>query len=253
MEISARLAGRGRPPRGESLFLRDGMFIDADFSRRKLDRMGLISSTFTRCRFERMRVRDAALGVRSYPSEFIECSFDGSSMSLPGSGSARFVRCSFRDVALRHWTADTVEVIDCVFTGTMHEVLFFGRPLARGAKRTGRERNEFHGNDFTGVTSFDVDFRCGVDLSRQILPQGEDFLYLPDAGPAVAAARAAVAAWPPGERRDNAERMLGWFARDVEDGQRQLLLKRSDWNRYGFKPVVTEVFGLLRGGRAAKE
>jgi hypothetical protein len=56
-----------------------------------------------------------------------------------------------------------------------------------------------------------------------------------------------VATWPPGERHDQANRLLDHIGRDVKNGQ-QLLLKCSDWSRRA-PDVVAEVFELLHEHR----
>jgi hypothetical protein len=243
----ARVAGAGPPPGDDRLFVRGGAFVDADYSGRRLSRLMLADATFTRCRFERLRVRDAALGVLGHPSEFVECSFDGSTLALPGSGTARFVGCTFRDVRLRRWTAQTVELVDCVFTGSLREVVFLGAPVSPDvAGRLGRERNEFRGNDFSGVTEFDVAFRRGIDLSAQRLPTGDDLVLLPDAPAALAATRAAAAGWPDPARRAAALALLDALAVDLAGGQHQLLVRPSSLRAHRPADVVDEVMDRLR-------
>jgi len=100
-----------------------------------------------------MRVAGASLGVRGFPSWFVECSFDGSRIKLPGSGTARFERCTFRNVDLRSQVCVDTELVDCVISGKLRDVVFHGTLVDENLHRKlERERNEFHGSDFTGCT-----------------------------------------------------------------------------------------------------
>ncbi|NJC67716.1 hypothetical protein HC028_24885 [Planosporangium flavigriseum] len=88
-------------------------------------------------------------------------------------------------------------------------------------------------------------FRSGIDLSQQVLPGGDDYVYVPDAANAIERARSAVDCWTDPIERDNAQNMLASLSRDVDGGQRQLLLRVSLYQRS--RPVVgTAVLDLLR-------
>ena len=249
---------------------------DADFSGRRLMQLAATGSVFERCRFERMSVEAASLGAGVAVSEFVDCSFDGSRMRM-GGGFSRFVRCSFRNVRLGDWQGDYVELIDCVFTGRLRSSQFWGVPermtaTSRLASQTRwREKeglepptaemralylrgcNEFHGNDFSGAELVDVSFRAGVDLSLQRLPDGDDYLYVPDAAGAIDRAAAALARQPIDEdlRAEVDHFLRNTLARGVRQGQRQLLLRAEDFARRGaVPPHVTLALNLLRQASA---
>src|SRR3954453_666408 len=96
-------------------------------------------------------------------SEYIDCRFDGSSLRAPWVGYARFVRCSFRGVRLRHWRSQA-DFIDCVFTGRAQACMFSGvvEGVADDLMTPVRLRAaEFRGNDFSGMELRDVSFRGG--------------------------------------------------------------------------------------------
>jgi hypothetical protein len=112
----------------------------------------------------------------------------------PG-GLSRFVRCSFRNVNIRNWLCFAVELIDCTFSGKLQQAVFNGTPLAQKRALLGRDRNEFHGNDFSAADLIDVGFRTGIDLTRQRLPSGPEYLYLPNAREAVGRARSGIMRW----------------------------------------------------------
>ncbi|GAA4440394.1 hypothetical protein [Phytohabitans houttuyneae] len=233
-------------------------------SGRRLVQLAAVGSVFTRCRFERLRVESASLGAGVMVSEYIDCSFDGSRIARMGSGFTRFVRCSFRDVDLRGWESHYLELVDCVFTGQIRSSQFWGRPEPLGARNRFaayvrrceqdgiepsaeqlylRERNEFRDNDFSGADLVDVYFRYGIDLSQQRLPTGEDYLYLPDGQAAIDRALALLTDHPPADDvRAKADRFLrSVLGREIDAGQRQLLLRAKDFQRRGAIPPYVEV------------
>jgi uncharacterized protein YjbI with pentapeptide repeats len=237
--------------------------VGKDFSDRKLVGLTVIDSRLARCRFERMDVETACFGAGLLTSEYTECSFDGSKFAGTGWGRARFVRCSFRDVHLKGLFGFDAEFIDCVFTGKAESVVFHGSPVesledvqaladevaelldpgeraalqaridraSRAEPRNSPDRsvNEFRGNDFRGMDLVDVDFRRGIDLTRQVLPAGEDYVLVADARAAVVRAREQVRFWDDAKAREFALAKLRDLMRDVEDGQEQFFLRASEW------------------------
>jgi hypothetical protein len=152
-------------------------------------------------------------------------------MSLTG-GNARFVRCSFKEVDLRDWFCFKVEVIDCVFTGRLQGVVFNGTPHPDENGILHRKQNEFRGNDFSGAELIDVAFRTGIDLSKQQLPSGSDYLYLPDAREAFNRARGEVVSWTDVDLRLAVLQSLRSFEWELNGGQEQLLLRPKDYSSY---------------------
>lgn len=223
-------SGRRRPVDPDQLLvLEDKKLESADFSGKKLVGFQSVGCQFRRCRFERMRVEDAHFGAGKHVSEYLECSFDGSRLRAPVVGRARFVACSFRDVRLNDWFAPDAEFVDCVFSGRADKTLFFGAPDEERREELGRSTNEFVGNDFTGMDLRDVDFRLGIDLTKQRLPDGKEYVLVRDARRAVVAARDAVRYWNDDEDREYALGMLQDLMWDAEDGQEQFFFRVSEW------------------------
>lgn len=107
--------------------------------------------------------------------------------------------------------------------------------------------NEFHGNDFTDAELIGVDFRSGIDLTRQRLPTGQDYLYLPAAEATVAQAVDRLAQHSADEASERAQRFLSnVLGRSLAEGQRQLLLREKDFQSRGVKPHITLAFEALR-------
>lgn len=222
-------AGRARIRPEDRVFLDHVELSDADFSGRKLVQLAVAGSRLVGCRFENVRVRGASMGAGRKMSHYVECSFDGARMTMGPGGYARFERCSFQDVDLRDWFCFAVEMIDCRFTGRLRKGIFNGSVPEDQRQVTGRSRNEFHGNDFSGMELIGVTFRTGIDLSRQLLPVGSEYLYMVDAAVGVQRARAAVTAWHDLAARREALTLIDILAAEVSGGQRQMLLRRDDY------------------------
>jgi hypothetical protein len=186
-------------------------------------------------------------------SEFVECTFNGARMDMGPGGFSRFVRCSFHNVTIRNWICLSVEMIDCKFSGRLETAIFNGTVPEDKRALIGRASNEFHGNDFSAMDFRDVGFRTGIDLTKQILPSGEDYLYLPRAASAVAHAKSGVAGWDDQAMRRGARAMIQGLEYELSGGQQQLLLRASD--SYGVSGIprkaVDELFALLSVGGAA--
>jgi hypothetical protein len=213
---------------------------------RKLVQFCTIGSRLEQCRFDNMRIKDTQFGSGRAMSEFIDCSFDGSRMD-GGGGITRFVHCSFRNVDLRHWLCLTAEFIDCVFTGHLRKCIFNGTVCEQDRQWIGRYRNEFSGNDFSAADLVEVDFRTGIDLTKQRLPSGTEYLYLPDPTPVIERARAEVLGWLDFEHRRSALIMLKTMEEQIADGQPQLFLRASDHYAYSAIPrdAVDNLFAFL--------
>ena len=139
---------------------------DAAYSHQELDQFVAISSTFKQCTFEHLTIRSACFGGGRKESVYEACSFDGSKIDCMAAGVARFVGCTFRDVHLFSFFGLSVSMIDCVFSGRLHKVAFYG------ANPESRKRNDFRGNDFREALLDDVGFREGIDLTLQRFPTG---------------------------------------------------------------------------------
>jgi uncharacterized protein YjbI with pentapeptide repeats len=214
-----------------------------DYSRLRLDKLTIIGSRFVDSRFEDLRVRDMCFGSGRVLSEYLRCSFDRSVMGSTSPGWSRFVECSFKDVELEGWFCHNASFLGCTFTGRLRKCVFFGAPPADSFRA--HEQNEYRDNDFSGAELVDVAFRRGVDLSKQRLPGGPDYIYLPGAATTLERVRAALVVSPDLQTRGPALAFLQGWERDVENGQDQLLIRPVD---FGFlsRDVTRTVFDLMR-------
>jgi hypothetical protein len=100
--------------------------VGADYSGRRLASLSVRGSRFERCRFDRMRAKAVAFSTGYDLTEYLDCTFDGARFPSVIAGFSRFVRCSFRDVDINGLGDDYLELVDCVFTGTLRSTVFRG-------------------------------------------------------------------------------------------------------------------------------
>jgi hypothetical protein len=224
-----------------------------NYSGRKLLQFASIGSHLRACNFDQTQIQSASFGSGRETSEFVECTFNGARMDMGPGGFSRFVRCSFRDVTIRNWICLSVEMIDCTFSGRLDTAIFNGTVPEDRRGIIGRASNEFHGNDFSAMNVIDVAFRTGIDLTKQVLPSGDDYIYLPRAAAAVARAKSQVVSWDDQEMRRAATTIIQGLEYELSGGQDQLLLRLSDFYRVSAIPrrAVDAFFALLRQDSAA--
>ncbi|MEQ4305398.1 hypothetical protein ABNF97_29125 [Plantactinospora sp. B6F1] len=245
-------------PDRQVVSVRHEQVVGADYSRRTLDQFVSVGSTFTDCRFDRTRINDAGFGAGMEQTEFVDCSFDGTSLRAVG-GFTRFVRCAFRSVRATQVAPDYLEFVDCTFSGRITGLRFWGGPPNGAGRYAGtvdaqrgagslpmppgyrelvlRERNQIHGNDFSNAQLVKVEFRFGVDLTAQKLPVGEDYVYVPDPETTVSAAVAELGRSPSEYAPRAQEFLISLMQRSVGAGQRQLWIRPKDFERKGAVPT----------------
>ena len=248
MRYGAKVVGRVKIAKDQRIVLDHARLHGEDYSGRKLTSFCTIGCRLESCRFDGAEVLDTQFGGGREVSEFVDCTFDGARL-IRGGGRSRFVRCSFRDVDLREWRCFAVEMVDCAFSGQLRVGIFNGSVREEDRADLGREHNEFRGNDFSSMKLIDVAFRTGIDLTRQRLPTGPEYTYLPDAAAAVERARIGLIGWlPNSELHRVAMTFVGGLAEEVKRGQQQMLLRADDYYPYSSLPreAVDRVFALLR-------
>lgn len=216
--------------RESALVLRRRRVIGEDFSGRRLDHFSAESVYFERCRFDGAVIDDVGLGAGRRDSRYVDCTFDGARMRWPAPGRARLERCLFRDVRITEFFCLTVEMVDCVFSGTVERGRILG--MAAEEERMGlrRRSNEIRGNDFSGLRMIDIGFSAGVDLTAQKLPAGPGYVYIPDFPAAVQRAREYMLSVPDPEFRRRASIFIQMWEETVEGGQKQQLFRRGDFS-----------------------
>jgi hypothetical protein len=166
---------------------------------------GADGSRFVRCDFSRLKIH-AFQGFGQFGRcEFIDCSLDRLNLTnVSYIGDTLFERCSFRGTKLTHWYTHQAEFVNCIFEGRFSWIVFSARPSpALPAKRP---LNRFDGNDFSSAELRMISFLGGIDLSRQRLPEGPEYLVLQDWPARVRHARSVFDTWPRGPDRNKVER-----------------------------------------------
>jgi uncharacterized protein YjbI with pentapeptide repeats len=118
-----------------------------------------------------MSMTTACFGAGTRQSLYEDCAFDGTKFSAPAPGIAKFVRCTFKNVDISLFHGLEVSMVDCVFSGALRGVVFYGRRPGR-RRLFWRRKNDFFGNDFEAASLDDVVFREAIDLSLQKFPIG---------------------------------------------------------------------------------
>lgn len=195
-----------------------------DFSGLKLEHFMATQSSLHRCRFDGSQIEQACFGGGTKPSEYTDCNFDRSRITAIAPGIAKFVRCSFRDCRIQNFFGVTVEFVDCIFSGRIKKAVFQGSVPDEDRAQVGRATNEFRGNDFREAELIDVSFRGGIDLTKQKLPEGAGYLFVPDAAGALEKVRRDVVGWCDLDLRRKVLAILKGFELDVESGQKQLFV-----------------------------
>ena len=216
-------------PLGPEVVVTDSHIRGGDYSGLRLNRFYAGNCRFTDGNFTNMRVRDVSWGGGVTQTVFEGCVVDGSRLDMQ-LGFVRFENCSFRDVTITHFCPTAMDLIDCVFTGSITEAVLNGKivwPPRR--ERLGRTRNEYRGNDFSQARLEDVSFRYGIDLRLQKLPAGPDYLYVEDGAAGIQRARRVIRDWPDAEDRRQGEIALGLEQDLIDDGQEQLFMQRTTY------------------------
>ena len=216
-----------------------------DFSNIRFLHFQARQSTFVDCDFSGISSRTGGTLGHFPGSRYIGCHFDGADLRRIGPGQARFERCAFTDVRIRDWTADDASFVDCVFSGRIEQSMFYGRrTLKYPDESTLPPPNDFIGNDFSGADLVDVSFRAGLDLRKQQLPRGGNYLLLDGWQERVARARHSIGTWEPASIRASALRVLDIYWNEDSD-QESMLLRRDDLGKGTPAIVLERVFAEL--------
>lgn len=205
--------------------------IGADYSNTEIEYFCSVSSRFESCRFDNIKIDTACFGGGLRDSFYYDCSFDGCKIQAPAPGRARFERCTFRNVVLKDFMCRSIEFVDCTFSGTLRNSFFNGSVSVDAQETLGRAKNEFHGNNFSGMELIGVDFRTGIDLTQQILPTGPGYVLILDAKEVLPLLRGKVEAWPDSEIKKCALIEVDIWLENLDEGQEQVFFDMADADR----------------------
>lgn len=246
VQFEAHSVGHQRISADARVVLSSRHLVGTDFRARRLAQFSSDGCRFEGCNFGGAVIESASFGAGRHVSEYVGCNFDGAKLRMGPGGYARFVDCSFEKTAIEHWFCFAVEVVGCRFSGRLKKVVFNGTVPLDKREIARRVVNQFEDNDFSRATLLDVGFRTGIDLSKQRLPEGADYTYLPDAVRAVRSARMAFNAWNDSKAKSAARGVLAVMEEDVAAGQQQLLVRVDDYPRSD-RAAIQELLNAARG------
>ena len=204
---------------------------DQVFEHLRLDAISIHASQLIRCVFKDVHAKCVSLGGGFSQSTYTDCIFDDCDFVFGAIGNARLTRCRFNRCRLFHIFGTKLEMLDCSFADTrIEEAVFHGKSRATVNGDAKRERNEFTGNDFSTADLIDVGFRGGIDLTKQVLPAGRDYVYVADTRQAAALAQQLAELDPKsaGAKRARSIQRLAEFHHSR--GQMQMLLRLSGFD-----------------------
>lgn len=245
MDCGVRRVGWSPVSDVDRVVLSGQRLVSADFGGRRLKQFSSEGCRFESCRFDGAVIESASFGAGRGVSEYVGCSFGDARLRMGPGGYARFVDCTFERATIEDWFCLAVEVVGCTFSGRLRKVVFNGSVPLDKQQVLGRRLNQFEGNDFVRAKLIDVGFRTGIDLTRQRLPGGDEYDYLPVAGDAVRRSRIAYNAWDDPELKKHARGVLAVMEDDVAAGQRQLLIRANDYPRAS-RPAITALLAAAR-------
>jgi hypothetical protein len=220
-EVVKGTFGTGRQEWPSSVHFEQTTASGTDFSGCDFNVFSATDATFDRCSFADVRISFGQLGLKR--TIYTECTFKGADLRGIDPGDAVFERCEFADTLISKWWSFCAEFVDCRFATRIVDSVFSATPQAC---TSGRARNRFRGNDFSGAELHDTMFIGGIDLDDQRWPESDDYVRVPHAASRVAAALETVEAWREPDRSD-ALVELQVLARFAEN-QVDLLIRPAD-------------------------
>ncbi|GAA2998338.1 hypothetical protein [Actinokineospora diospyrosa] len=233
-------------PSGKSLDV-EGFHIRESFEGLDLDYFTAVAARFERCSFNGTRIRQACFGAGVETSEYVDCTFDKAHLSALSPGVARFERCTFRGTRVVKWLCDSIELIDCVFTGRISETNFAGAMSPMDARMIGRTTNRFEGNDFSGATLSGVAFRGGIDLLDQRLPTS-GVVLVEDGATVLPRMLDLAKAWPDSPAKERIVATVEVDMMRLAGGQRHFLFTAATWDSktYAGLDMYDKIVDLVR-------
>lgn len=192
----------------------------------KLDGLTVIESSLRQCSFEDVRVRSACFGGGARQSVIEDCLFSRCKFTFGAVGNVRLVRCRFESCQLENMIGTTLELIECTFSDTtIKKGVFHGRVEGSVQVRSQRALNEIRDNDFSRADLDDVDFRGGIDLTKQKMPVGDEYLFVRDTCKALGIVRDLQASLTDKDELKRSQMLAGLFDFYCSSGQRSQLLR----------------------------
>jgi hypothetical protein len=200
----------------------------------KLDGFSVIESSLSRCVFEDIRARSTCFGEGLQQSVLEDCVFRRCHLVFGTVGNVRLVRCQFESCRLENVIGTKLELIECAFPDTtIKKGVFHGRVEASAQVRPRRTLNEIRDNDFSQADLQDVDFRGGVDLTKQKLPTSDEYLFVRDTCKALEIVKDLQSSIVEKDELKRSQMLAGLLDFYCSRGQRTQLLRVAFWGAFG--------------------
>jgi hypothetical protein len=230
-KVRVRKVGKVSPAHLNVFTMKGEARKDERFEKARWTAISISASHLERCSFDDVHSESANMGGGLTQSTYTDCLFQDCDLVFGVIGNARFTRCRFLRCRLSHIFGTQLEMIDCAFPETSIRKAVFHGTFSALKGSPARDRNIFSGNDFSEADLVDVNFRGGIDLTKQILPSGSDYIYISDTQIAAKIAAESAAELGPSspdtKRAKSLQRMLEFYH---SHGQNQQLLRLPGHN-----------------------
>lgn len=223
--VSANLKEYIKVLRDDHICIEDKVLENENLSDLKYKSLTVINSRFINCYFDGLNFKSCSFGAGFKQSVYQNCSFNHAKIFHTTPGNSRFENCSFQNVLIKDFFAINVEFVNCVFSGQIETAVFYGTVLEDKQDSIERKYNEFHNNDFSQILFHDVGFRTGIDLTKQKLPSGSQYLYLSDAFTAIEKTKVEINQWEDSEIKLQALKKIEILEYNLKRGQKQYFLQ----------------------------
>lgn len=179
MRVSANTIGSKSEPRSR-LVISEQSQTNVAYEKLNLDAISVANAHFLECRFESIKAKSVSLGSGLKKSTYTRCVFKECDWTFGAIGDVRFVDCVFNGCKLTNLYGVSVEMLRCSFPATRIRRAVFHAFDPDSTSPSFRRHNEFSDNDFSQSVMIDVDFRGGIDMSKQNWPIDGDHVLVRD-------------------------------------------------------------------------
>jgi hypothetical protein len=148
MDFSVRRVGRTQISSHARVVISNKRLVAQDFRGLELLQFSAEGSRLERCAFDGSVIESGSFGDGRATSEYADCSFRGVKIHMGPGGYARFVNCTFENVAIDNWFCFAVELVGCTFSGRLRKAVFNGCVPPEKRDVAGRAMNRFEGKRF---------------------------------------------------------------------------------------------------------
>ncbi len=179
MKIKVRNKGYADASSLDALVLERHTYSGEKFANRQLCQLVSIGSKFNDCDFANLSIIDCNFGAGKTPSIYYRCRFDAIRTPHISFGYSQFTECHFSGFDFEGLRISTTDLIRCTFIGRMRNGYIASMRSGFDPPSLGlKERSVIQDNDFSEVDFVHFNFKRGVDLTRQRLPTGSNYVLV---------------------------------------------------------------------------